>query len=141
METENTTYNFTEFRGARARLGSNYIGLTGGGAVSFYSGFYKSNNISDFTRCLLLYDKDRQLIAFKFGNDELGVDTFSINHEKNKTAWISSSNFFRSNLELDLVNIKGKFIPQKYIDPQRGEIFIINLNERIEVRKNKKQIS
>ena len=45
--------NFEEIRSFGSRIGSNYIGITGGGAISFYSGFYKANKISNFSKCLL----------------------------------------------------------------------------------------
>lgn len=128
--------NFIEFRSFGSRIGSNYIGITGGGAISFYSGFYKANNISAYKKCVILYDKSLKLIGFKLGGDELGDGAFPLNHNiENNTAWMSAQNFFRLNQELKLPMIKGKFKPEIYKDAAKGEVFIIDLNKRIEVRK------
>jgi len=104
--------------------------------MSFYSGFYKNHKISTFTKCLIMYDKALKLVALKFGGDELGKGTFPLNHNKeSNTGWISAQNFFRLNTELKLNDIKGKYEPKKYNDPDKGNMFIIDLNKRIEVRR------
>ncbi|MDO8668350.1 MAG: hypothetical protein Q7K35_04665 [bacterium] len=128
--------NFIEFKSFGSRVGANYIGITGGGAISFYSGFYKSNNIASYKKCVILYDKALRLVAFKFGGDELGHGAFPLNHNmKNKTAWISGQNFFKLNQELKPLETKGKFEPVIFKDAVRGEVFLIDLNKRKEVRK------
>jgi hypothetical protein len=128
--------NFVEVRTFGSRVGSNYIGINGSGAVSFYSGFYRSNGISRFEKCLMLYDKDAELIGFQLGGKELGDGTFPLNHNpKNKTAWISAQNFFKLNPELILLKIKGKYVPEIVKDENRGDVFVIDLKNRIEVRK------
>jgi hypothetical protein len=128
--------NFVEVRSFGSRVGSNYIGINGSGAISFYSGFYRANEIYRFKKCLMLYDKEAEIIGFQLGGDELGEGTFPLNHnEKNKTAWISAHNFFKLNSELVLSTIKGKYVPDVIQDEKRGSIFVIDLKKRIEVRK------
>jgi len=128
--------NFVEFRGFGSRVGSKYIGITGGGAISFYSGFYKSKKIANFSKCLIMYDAKLKLVACKFGNDELGDGTFPINHNDNQTAWISASNFFRLNPKLELSDVKGKYEPKRYDDGTNSVIYVIDLNKRIEILRN-----
>ena len=83
-----------------------------------------------------MYDKNLKLIGFKFGGDELGGGTFPLNHnEKNRTGWISAQNFFRLIPELKLKEIKGKYEPGNYNDDKNGNIFTIDLNKKITVRK------
>ena len=36
---------FIEMRNAGARIGKEYIGVTGNGTISLYTGFYSKNNI------------------------------------------------------------------------------------------------
>lgn len=122
-------YNFVEFKSFGSRTSTNYIGITKNGTISFYSGFCRMNNLDSFKKCILLYDKDKKIIGIQFGGEELGKKSFPVNfNEDRKVGWISATNFFRLNPELDLHKIKGRYEPKKYEDGERKNVFLINLN-------------
>lgn len=124
--------NFIEIRTFGSRVGSNYIGITKNGTLSLYSGFYKKNRISDFKKCLLLYDKEYSILGIQFGGDNLGNGAFVINHNtKNKTGSISARNMFRLYNELSPAELKGRYVPVPYEDEARENVFMINLNEKV----------
>ncbi len=126
-------YNFKEFKSFGSRTATNYIGITRSGLISFYRGFCQRNDLKKFTKCVLLYDKQEQVIGVQFGGDELGEKTYPINFDdERKIGWISSTNFFRLNPELDLAQLKGRYEPQEYSDELRKNVFVINLKEKVQ---------
>lgn len=124
--------NFTEFRTFGSRVNSNFIAITTNGTISLYSGFTRKNNISSFPFCIILYDKEQKLLGLQFGGDELGEGAYRINHEPNgHTAYIIAKNFFIINDELSLTDLKGKYVPEKFEDAERKNVFILDLNKKI----------
>lgn len=123
--------NFKEFRSFGTRAGSNYIGITGNGTISLYSGFYRKNGISSFEKCIILYDSTQKLLGLQFGNEELGHGSFRINHNKErKTGSIAAQSFFKINDELSAAQLKGRYIPEEYKNTERSNAFMIDLNEK-----------
>jgi len=126
-------YNFKEFKSFGSRTATNYIGITRNGMISFYSGFCERNNLRRFTKCVLLYDKQQQVIGIQFGGDELGKKAYPVNFDdERKLGWISSTNVFRLNPELDLAHLKGKYEPEEYFDESRKNVFVIDLNKKVQ---------
>lgn len=125
-------YNFEEFASFGARTTTNYIGITRNGTMSFYSGFCKRNNLQSFKKCVILYDKQKKVVGIQFGGDELGENAYPVNfsHDR-KMGWISATNFFKLNSELDLGNLKGRYQPEKYEDASRKNVFLINLSAKL----------
>ncbi len=118
--------NFTEFRSFGARIGSNYIGITQGGTISFYTGCYRKYEIEKFKNCIILYDKTQKLLGLQFGGDELGEGAYPINHDVvHKTGSVPSRNFFRMNLELSLVELKGKYTPEVHNSEEKKNVLVL----------------
>jgi hypothetical protein len=124
--------NFEEFRDFGSRLSSNYIGITGNGTISFYSGFYKKNGIDKFSHCIILLDRAKLIVGIQLGGSELGDGAWLINHNKERgTATVSGRNFFQKNDDLPIDKYKGKYIPEKYSDEDRKNVFLIDLNKKV----------
>ncbi|MFH0779743.1 MAG: hypothetical protein V1928_02680 [Parcubacteria group bacterium] len=134
-ETPMTTIqpNFIEFRTFGARINSNFIAITSNGTISLYTGFVRKNHIESFSHCLILYDKELRIVALQFGNQELGNGAYKVNYNKERqVAYVVAGNFFRINEELSLSQLKGKYIPEKFNDPSRQNVFMIDLTKKIE---------
>lgn len=127
--------NFVEFRTFGQRIGSNYIGITKNGTISFYSGFYEKNNIKDYKCCIILYDREQKLLGIQFGGQELGDGACVINHnETHKTGSIASQNFFKMNPELSTLELKGKYAPEEFNQSNRKNVFMIDMAKKIETK-------
>jgi len=127
------TLNFEPFKGSGSRLETYYIGITGSGTVSLYSGFYQKEKLDEsIIKVMLFFDKEKKLLGISFkvkDLDEKGI--FSLNHSKNKkNAWIAARNFF-THYELKPADYKGKYKPQIHNSEQWGKIYFIDLNEKI----------
>jgi len=133
---------FTEFRFAGARMGSDFVGVTKSGSISVYSGFYRKNNIQSFTHCILLVDKAQNLIGMQFGLNALGDGAYNLNHDKgHKTAWVSAGNFFKLN-GLSLPDWFGKYKPEKVDMENRPNTYMLDLDKKIPViRKPRKDMA
>ena len=130
---------FIESRSAGARTGSDYLGITRNGTISIYAGFYGKNELKSFSHCVLLVDKAQNLIGLQFGDEKLGSGSYTLNHSvDHKTAWISAGNFFKFN-GFNVQDWYGKYLPEKFENDVRKNVFFIDLDQKIPInRKSKK---
>lgn len=132
------TPNFKESRSARTRLGSNFIGITKNGAISVYTGFYRKNQIERFSHCILLVDREQNIIGIQFGDKELGNGAYTLNNNiNNKTACISAGNFFKIN-GFNISDWYGKYEAKIFDDGVRKNVFMMDLDEKIPTNRKSK---
>ena len=124
----NKTPNFIEFRLFRKRIGSNFIGITKNGTISIYSGLYLANKIKGKLYCLILVDKEQNLIGLQFDGLR-GKGLYKVKHIKN-SCLIFAHNFFKVN-NFNILDWYGKYNFGKIKNENGDDIFMIDLQNKI----------
>lgn len=121
--------NFEEIRSSRTRGGGGYfIGVTKLGSISFYGDFLIKENLGQFQKCLILLDKEQNLIGLQLGNVELGAGLYNILNQGKNYRIIFAGNFFMRN-NINIVDWYGKYVPLKF--ENRPNCFYIDLENKI----------
>lgn len=130
-------YSFKKFTKTGVRTGNYSISLNVSNTFGFNSGFYNKENIKDYKKVILFYDKEKNAVAFKFTNEEKQEGIFTVIHHKG-TGSVACRSFVLGN---DLANKEyyGKKTPKKIFDKDFGELFVIELklNEKEIDKENK----
>ena len=127
MESE---FNFVPFEDAGGKYGSYYISVGGYGGFGLNAGFYKKENIRDFTHVLLSYDKNNDAVGFLFTNDPTVKGTCKITHTKNKNSGSVVVRSFFGAHSIDPKSCSGRYTPQKYRDEKMGDIYFIEIGKK-----------
>ena len=119
-------YNFKKFTKIGSRLSSYSISFNGKSySFGFNSGFYAKEEINQYKKVVLFYDKEKKVVAFRFINeDEKGAFTL-VHSTKGKTGSITAKSFIIDN-ELNKEEYYGKKIPEK-INYDNLVLYVIHL--------------
>jgi hypothetical protein len=98
--------------------------------LGLLSGFYSKENIKNYKRAVLFFDKKRKAIALSFTNDDKAIGAFKISHSKNSnnTGSIAAHSFFTGN-EITQDIYTGQRVPTKIRDENFGTLFVIDLQK------------
>src|SRR6185436_834552 len=96
MPIDINSLQLEEFHASGTRLSTYYIGVTKGGSLSIYSGFFEKEDIKNQNFVLMFYDKTNKLIGLQFFKEQPeGKAVAKINKQEGKSAaFISAGNFF-----------------------------------------------
>lgn len=120
-------YNFQKFTKIGSKLSNYSISVNGKSySFGFNAAFYVKENIKNYKKVILFYDKGNKAVAFKFTNeDEKGAFTV-IHGGRGNTGSVTAKSYFIDN---ELVNREyfGKKNPKKIRDDNLGLIYVIDL--------------
>jgi hypothetical protein len=121
-------FNFVVFEDVGAKRGSYTISISRHSAFGFNSGFYKKENIKNYSHVILSCDKSKKAIGFSFVKNPKAAGAWKISHGKNSANVVAHS-FFNAN---DLVPSRyvGKYQPHNYTDHKLGKLFYIILQKK-----------
>lgn len=120
-------FNFVTFEDVGAKFGKYTISLGAHGGFGFNSGFYKRENIKQYSYVVLSYDANKNAVAFNFTNDSTPKGAWKITHTHNKhSASVVVRSFFAAH-DINPEKYTGKYTPNEYIDPKIGKLFYIIL--------------
>lgn len=132
-ENSNGGYEFEMFTKPGARAGSYEISYNGSGSFGLMSGFYNKENIKNFKKVVLFFDKNRNAVAFKFTNDEDALGAFAVIHAANQSTGAISARSFAISNDIYKSELRGRKTPKKIKDPKFGELFVIELTPDVPV--------
>lgn len=126
--------NFIRFKEVGSKLGNYIISINRHGAFGLNSGFYRAEEIANFSYAMMFYAKEERFIAISFTNNKEEKGVFKITHAKSKTSGsIVARSFlmtvFSGNKE-ELVKHAGGYTPKTYKDDNFGKLFYIDLKEK-----------
>lgn len=132
MEKE---FNFTPFYGKNTKALTDFISVTKTGVFGMSSGFCKKYKIiENFTYTLILWDKDKKVVAFLFipeGKEVTG--SFKLagapSDKTRNSCSVSAGSWFREN-GLNIAEFVGQYRPHEYNDSKYGKVYYIDLNEK-----------
>lgn len=125
-------FNFVPFEDVGGKFSSYTISIATHSGFGFNSGFYKRENIKQYSHVKLSYDKDKKAIGFYFTNDETLRGTCKITHAKNKNSGsVVVRSFFLAN-NINPKEFAGKYSPKAYEDSKMGKLFYIVLEKNVE---------
>jgi len=121
-------FNFIVFEDIGAKRGNYTISITRHGAFGFNSGFYKKQNIKDFSRVILSFDKNKRAVGFNFTKKQNLKSAWKLTHIKNSANVVPRS-FFRA-YAIDPKDYTGRYEPKEYKDSKIGTLFYIILQKK-----------
>jgi len=129
---ESATPNFEEFAAAGSRLNTIFIGITGNGTLSLYSGFYYAEKLDKYKYVSLLFDRTGYIGVKFYEQDDPEKNLLKITHSKDgkSNGWISANNFFTF-YKLDAKKLKGKYTPKAVNTEKWGKVFFIDIKGKI----------
>lgn len=121
-------YNFEQFTKTGSKSGNYSISFNGkSNTFGFNSGFYIKENIKQYKKAILFYDKEKKAVAFKFTNDEKALGAFTIIHGKTQSTGSLAARSFILMHTLNKKEFYGQKIPKKIYDEKFGNLIIIDL--------------
>ncbi len=121
-------FNFVAFEDAGGKFGSYKISLGEHGGFGFNAGFYRRENMKEYSHVFLSYDKSRKAVGFFFSNDSTIRGAFKISHGKNSGSVVVHS-FFSAHF-INPKDYAGKYEPNQYEDSKLGKLFYIILERK-----------
>ncbi len=121
--------NFEKFSGYGSKI-SRKISITRSFSFGLPPAFYQENNLKDYTRVAMFYDKKEALIALHFNNDE-GF-RLSIYGEGSKQGASFLARSFFTMYDLEPAKCKGRYTPEKIYKEGIGDLFVIKLTAKNE---------
>jgi hypothetical protein len=100
--------------------------------ILFNVGFCHKANLEDTNAVILGYHPKKKAIIFQFTEDEKARGAFRLVH-RGSAASITPHSFFRA-YELDQEEIIGCYTPYKQRIPKVGDVWLIKLDEKRELR-------
>jgi hypothetical protein len=125
-------FNFIVFEDVGAKRGSYTISLARHNSFGFNSGFYKKEDIRDYSHVIISFDKGKKAVGFSFSKDSKAAGAWKISHGKNSANVVAHS-FFNAN-GLVPSKLVGKYQPHQYTDPKIGKLFYIILQKKTKAK-------
>ena len=123
-----TDYNFVRFTNRGSKLGNYRISVNvKSHTLGLLSGFYSKEEIKDYKKAVLFFDKSKKVIGISFTNDADAEGAFTISHNnEGNTGSIAAHSFFIGN-EITEGRYTGHKTPSKIKDNKLGTLFVIDL--------------
>lgn len=110
--------------------GAYKVSISKTGTIGLLSEFCLRENIKNFKRVVLFFNKAKMAIGIAFTNDDSIEGSFSITKNKSiNTASVTAHSFFKAHRIKELVKDWGARIPRKEKDVKFGTMFVIDLFE------------
>ena len=124
-------FEFFEKKGGK--FGDPKITITRDGTFLFNVGFCHKANLEDKNAVILGYHPKKKAIIFQFTEDPKAKSAFTLIHRG--SAGSTTCRSFFSAYEFDKTKITGRYHPYKERMPRVGDVWLIKLDERSELRK------
>jgi hypothetical protein len=119
-------YKFEKFTRRGAKLGNYSISLTKNHSFGFSSAFCSQENLKQYKKVVLYYDKDKNSVAFYFTNEEDSAGAFTLVHHKTNTAAVTCRSFCIANNIIEPKH-RGPRKPRK-IHYNNLVLYVVDLN-------------
>lgn len=120
---------FEKFIGMGSKV-SRKISITGSYSFGIPPAIFRENNLDQYSRVAVFYDKTANVIGFKFEKED-SADGFKLNkygEGKKRGASFVARSFFNT-YKLDPAKYKGRYEAHKDIKEGIGEIYWIELGQ------------
>jgi len=125
-------FNFVVFEDVGAKRGNNTISVSRNGAFGFNAGFYRSQNLKDYSHVILSYDAARKAVGFHFTKNQKSNGVWKISHGKSSASVVARS-FFRA-FSIEPTDYAGRYQPRQYSQPKIGKLFYIILQKKTKAK-------
>lgn len=123
----NDIYKFVPYTNVGSRPGNYSISFNSAGFLGINSGFYVKENIKEYKRLGLYYDKSKKAIGLKFLKEEKAPNSFAIAHSANQSTGSVTARSFVVINNLNKSKYNGQKTPKKIVDPKYGMLYVIEL--------------
>lgn len=126
-----SSYNFVRFTGRGSKLSNYKISINKSGSLGLLSGFYSKENIKNYQKAILFFDRAKKIIGISFTNDLNADGAFKITHNKThgSSGSITAHSFFVGN-DLTQSDYFGQKTPRKEKDDKLGTLYVLDLLEK-----------
>lgn len=122
-------YNFVRFTNRGSKLGNYKVSINvKSHTLGLLSGFYSKEEIKQYKKAVLFFDKIKKVIGISFTNDGDAEGAFAVSHNNvgNNTGSIAAHSFFIGN-ELTDDKYSGQKTPRKIKDNKLGTLYVVDL--------------
>lgn len=112
----------------QGRKVNRHISITKSSSFGIPPTFYKENDINTKSYVDVYYDKEEGVIGlvFKDNNEDGGFKIQKYGKEDSIGANIIARSFFKT-YKFDQGEIKGRYMPEKIVDPKIGIIYLLHI--------------
>lgn len=116
--------NLEKFSGYGSKI-SRKISITKSFSFGLPPAFFQENDLKDYSKVAMFYDKKEGIIALHFNNEE-GFRLSTYGEGSKRGASFLARSFFNA-YDLDPVKCKGRYTPEKIHKEGVGNLFVIKL--------------